>query len=340
MAVPRTSPAVLNARLRYAPQRQALAAAVQEARAEHQAAIAGAQSEARLNQNAVQHAVPNVQGIYQRAQDSSGQMHTQLAAALAALPGVAPFQAAAGTEAAQGAERTARERASAEAALGAQALAASTAPAFARTLADQHLGTTLQKILTQGNALGSQEGADIASNLTSEAKERAKAKADAAKEARQAREGAASRALQEAGLNQKGEEGAKNRALSKWEHEHPNASSGGTVYTAPGVKQGTTDQHNSARDAIETIRHEAYELRHDEHVPFSQAKAELEEPVPKLRKAYPNDGKLKAALELAYFGGISDGTIAKLKAEGYSPKQLGYPRYTKVNGRPRLERIK
>jgi len=180
MPVPRTnrrqptlsSPAQINAVLRYAPERQALAQAVQEARSEHESAIAGAQSEARLNANAVANAVPTEQGIYDRAQASSSAARQQLASVLSGLGGgVQPFQAAAASEGAQGAEKTARERAGAETDLHSQALATAAAPAFARTLADQHLGSALSKILASTQSVAGQEGLATSSEVAREAKE-------------------------------------------------------------------------------------------------------------------------------------------------------------------------
>jgi hypothetical protein len=180
MAVPRTarrqpqlsSQAQINAVLRYAPQRQALAQAASEAREQHDAAIAGAQSESRLNQANVINAAPAVQGIYDRATQSSSAARAQLASVLQGLgPSAQNFQAAAATEGAQGAERTAREGAAATSALRSQSLAVAAAPAFARTLADQQLGKTLSKLLSTQQGLDSQQGLATASELEREAKE-------------------------------------------------------------------------------------------------------------------------------------------------------------------------
>jgi hypothetical protein len=180
MAVPRTarrqpqlsSQAQINAVLRYAPQRQALAQAASEAREQHDAAIAGAQSEARLNQANVTNAAPTVQGIYDRAAGASSAARDKLASVLQGLgPSASNFQAAAATEGAQGAERTAREGAAATSALRSQSLAVAAAPAFARTLADQQLAKTLSKLVSTQQGIDSQQGLATSSEQAREDKE-------------------------------------------------------------------------------------------------------------------------------------------------------------------------
>jgi hypothetical protein len=329
MPVPRSSPAVSAARLRYAPQRQALAQAVQEARAEHQAAIAGAQSEARLNAGAVANAVPAVTGIYDRAAAQSQAARAALGAQLTALgPAAASFAAAAGTEGAVGAERTAREAAAAQAALQSQSTAVAAAPAFGRTLADSQLAKTLSKIFSSAQGVSAQEADAIGTNLDSERREAHKDALTRRGQNITAKNDAESRRLQERSLNQSAKQHAEDLA---YKEAHPSGSS--SVPTLGGVKQLPTSQQNKAASEVARIRELAEVGLKAGHAP-NQVRERLTKGTPSVtvegvktrgQAPLPPGPLLDAGLEAARYGGISRDRIKQLHAHGYSVKALGLP---------------
>lgn len=325
-----SSQAQINAVLRYAPQRQALAAAAQEARAEHDAAIAGAQSDARLNQANVTNAAPAVQGIYQRAEGAASAARQQLAAVLAGLgPAAAPFQAAAASEGAQGAEKTAREGAAQQSDLRSQSLAAAAAPAFARTLADQHLGATLSKILSTSQSLGGQEGLATSTEQAREDKEK---RAEAL-----TREGHQITATSDAAGHRIAEEGNQITAKHYAEAGNPNKP----VLLTP-------DKQQEGAKTLREIEGKARALRQGK-LTAQQVYAELTTSHPessknvikrdesgkqitnstqyetvKYKAIEPHDALLtQAAIDSVYgYGRVSKKTLEKLHNAGYSLKEL------------------
>lgn len=323
------SSAVRNAQLRYAPQRQALAQAVQEARAEHQASIAGAQSEARLNANAVAGAVPAVQGIYSAAAGQSQAARNALAQQLASLGSAAqPFAAAAATEGAVGAERTAREGAQAQTSLRSQALAASEAPAFGRTLADSQLSKTLAKIFSSAQGVAGQESGAIGSEIDREGKEKQKERLTVRGQNITAKNDMESQRLREQGLNQSASQHAEDLTYKR---QHPSGSA--AAPTVGGVKQLATGQQNKAASEVARIRelaevglqagHEAGQVR--ERLTKGTPSVTVEGVKTRGQTPLAPGPLLDAGLEAARYGSISAERVKQLHSHGYSIKALGLP---------------
>lgn len=333
-----SSQAQINAVLRYAPQRQALAQAAQEARSEHAAAIAGAQSDARLNQANVTNAVPAVQGVYNRAEGTTSAARQQLASVLSGLgPAASNFQAAAATEGAQGAEKTARERAGEEASLRSQSLATAAAPAFARTLADQHLAASLAKIFSTAQGVAGQEGL---ATSTEQAREDKEARQAALTERGQnltsqsAKEG---HSLTAQGLSQKAAEHQENLAAGQYSKAggkgKPNllpvsqlAAAASTLREIEHEARGLKEQgqgRNAILSELTTAHPTSNTVKTDEKgQPIKNAKGELQyEKVPALKA---HDTLLaEAALDSVYgYGRVSKATLEKLHNAGYSIKAL------------------
>lgn len=334
-----SSQAQLNAVLRYAPERQALAQAVSEARSEHNASIAGAESAAREQAGAVAAATPAVSGIYDRAQASSGQARSQLGGVLASLgTAAAPAQGAAANEAVQGAEKTARERATAETDLRSQSLATAQAPAFARTLADSQLSKTLSKIFSSAQSVAGQEGTDVAAELAREDKEN---RQDALTKRGQnitATDDAASRSLQQQGLSQKATEHQEDLAAGQY-------SKAGAAADKPRLL--SQDKLAAAASTLREIEHEARGLKGsglgrkaifaeltNAHGAYNVPKKDESGDVLKNSKGEvqyekapslpAHDALLaEAALDSVYgYGRVSKATLAKLHNAGYSIKAL------------------
>lgn len=324
-----TSQAQINAVLRYAPERQALAQAVQEARSTHESDIAGAQSEARLNGAAISGAVPAVQGIYDRAAQTSSTARSTLAATLAGLGGsAAPFAAAAASEGAVGAEKTAREGAAAQTQLAAQALAAHAAPTFARTLADNRLGTTLSKILASQEGVGQQEAAATGSEIEREAKERQSRRLTERGQNITQQSDTEGHALTAAGQAQSAHQHAEDL---QYKREHPSGSAAGP--TIGGVKQLPQKEQNKAASEIARIRELAEVGLKAGHEP-GQVRERLTKGTPSVtvegvktrgQTPYQPSPLLDAGLEWARYGSISQGRVKQLHAHGYSVKSLGAP---------------
>lgn len=331
-----SSQAQINAVLRYAPERQALAQAVAEARSDHNASIAGAQSAARETAGAVAAATPAVSGIYERAQAQSAQARSQLGGVLASLgSAAAPQQGAAANEAAQGAEKTARERASAETDLRSQSLATAQAPQFARTLADSQLAGTLSKIFSSAQSVAGQEGTDVAAEIAREGKENRQSALTKRGQDITAQNDASSRSLQAQGLSQKASEHAEDIAAKQQASsvtkprllsQDKLAAAASTLreieHEARGLK-GAGLQRNAILSEL-TNAHQAFNVpKKDENGNvLKNVKGEVQyEKSPAL--AAHDTLLAEAALDSVYgYGRVSKPTLEKLHNAGYSIKAL------------------
>lgn len=324
------SQAKINALLRYSPQREALANLTQEARSQYESSIKGAESSGRLTSQAVEAAKPQVSGVYDRAQASTGGTQSQLAAALAALgPAATGFKAAAATTGAAGQEKEARERASAESGLEAQDVAAKEAPAFARTLANQQLATSLSKIFSSTQNVASNEGAATASELGKLEDE------------------AEGRAVTERGQNLSSQSSAAGRSQKAAEHQEDLALKRDAL-VGSGAKYLAQSKQTAAASTVREIEKEARALhgaglgrsqllseltnahpgtnvvkRDESGKPIKNSKGEVQyEKAPAL-KAH-DDLLTEAALDSVLgYGRVSRATLAKLHAAGYSVTALG-----------------
>lgn len=330
------SQAQVNALLRYSPQREALKQLTMEAGEQARGSVQAAESAGRLTSAAVQKAVPVVQGIFGRAQETQTGAQSGLAAQLAALGSAANgYKAAVATEAAAGQGKLARERAATESDLQTQQVAASEAPQFAQTLASQQLLKSLGKIYASEKSLGGQEAA---SSLSETEKLQAAAEGRATTERGQnitAKSDTEGHQISREGLSQKAAEHAETLAAKA-------AGKGGLPNLLPQTEL------TKAASTIREVEHEARGLR-SKGLPANQIYEELTSAHPaynapkldesgkplknakgettyeKLPALKPHDALLtQAALESVFHsGGVSKGTLQKLHAAGYSVKALG-----------------
>lgn len=328
------SQAAQAALLRYAPQREGIAQLQREAKENYEGSVTGAESTGRLTSAAIKQAEPQVSDIFNRAQaaTTSTPNATQLASVLSALgPAAAGFKAAAATESAQGAQRLASERATAEGSLQEQDVAAQSAPSYARTLAGQQLLKTLSKLSEQQRSVEGEEGVAAAtesSKLEDEAEGRAVTERGQNITAQSDKEG---HELTRASQSQKAVEHQEDLA----DKRQARTESG-----AAGAKPLSLKENNAGAAAIQQIKQFAAEgggsraervaalTEGRPEQSFKNAKGETvkEAAIP----AFKPDVLMSAALDWAEYGHLSRGTEKRLSSEGYNVPKLGIPRSTKV----------
>lgn len=351
------SQAALDAFLRFNPQKQALQEQIAQANQAYKASVAAGAGTAKDTEASVRASIPALQAAFAQAKAATAPTTTLVSQQLAQLPGdTAQYranQAAAGQTflanlAASGAsaQKTMLERIP-RAREGAQ---------FNQLSAHNQLIQQLGQIFGRQQNLGAEAGAyaqGVAEKLEAEAEGRRVTEQGHRETRESAREGhqdvrqtAAENRQQRAETAKEGREAREaiaaegNRNRREIAQEKGRGGKSGRGFTAPGVETQSPDAHNKARDNIENIRREAYEYR-NEHRNYNQAKEDLEHPVPSSvknkagktiqtgegRKAYPYNAQLKAGLDLAYFGGVGEGTAGLLHNEGFGVGRLGYPIY-------------
>lgn len=311
------SQAALASLLKYAPQKDALAALQQEAEDTYKAQVAGGESDARLGVSSVKAALPQVAGIYDRTQAQAGATRSNLATTLAALsPAASGFKAAAATEGAVGQERTGRERASALSDLNQQGVAAADSAGYTRTLAGSTLQKTLTKIFGESTKLGAEEGASTTSELD---KLRTAGEKDA---------------LTERGQNLT-RESAKEGHQDTVAHDNQTAAEKAAAKTES--KPLTQKELDTAASTIAQIKQVIG--KHGEGLTRAQRVQSLSEGSPEqtikegtesfkkpARPAYKPNAQMAAALDWAEFGHMTRNTEVRLQREGIDPSKVGVPR--------------
>lgn len=321
-----------NAVLRYAPEREALAQLTREARENYNASVQGAETTGRLTQNAVDQAKPAVSDTYDRAANSTATAQSGLSAALAALgPAATGFKAAAAAQGTQGTEKLARERANAEGDLQVQSVAASQAPAFARTLATGQLSKSLSKIFSSAQGIAGQEGEATSSEVDRLEKE------------------ARSQALTERGQNITAQSDQEGHSLSRTglaqkaqEHQEDLQVKREATGVAGAPKPLTSKENDEGASAINQIKLFAGKVgggkasRAQRVAALTEGKPEqsykegtetIKEPA---RPAFKPDVLMSAALDLTEYGHLTTNTEHRLSQEGYNVERLGVPRSTPV----------
>lgn len=319
------SQAKINAMLRYAPDRETLRELAQTAKEQYASTVSGAESTGRLTGRAVEKAIPNVQGIYNRQQQGQTSTQSALAAALSALgPGADGYKAAAATEGAAGQERAGRERASTEGNLQEQLVAAREAPAFARTLAGQQLATALSKIFSKSQGLAGQEGLAAASES---------AKLQNQDEGRKLTERGQNLSHQSAERGhditekdaaQKAAEKAAGKPLSQKEMNE-------AASTIAQIRQYAAEGGGNRKERVTALTEGRPEQTH------KNAKGEFVK-LPKIPAFKPN-AQMAAALDWAELGHLTPSTEKRLRAEGIDPAKIGVPRMPRPQAAPRNHTI-
>lgn len=310
--------ASLAARIKEAPQRTALETALSEAESGYRASVQAGRTTGALDTAAVNQAIPQVQGIYNRATTSAGAQSAELAKVLEGLgPRASTYAASRANEATAGKEKLGREEARALTDLQQQKTAAAEQPGFARTLASQQLNSTLAKIFGQQQSLAGTEGADAQdelNKLTDEAKKNA---------------------LTERGQNFTHADSEASRAQKAQEHKEDLAAKNAGDLPG-GVKPLTGKEQDEGASQIATIKNFAqHSLQAGRN--REQVQKELEKGGPSIsgklpngtsfshagRKAYESGPLLEAALDEAQYGYVTHQTAQALHTEGYTLKALG-----------------
>lgn len=342
MAAPRkqnqwASQAAQAALLRYAPQREGLAQLTREAREQYNSSIKGAESVGRLTASAVDQAAPQVSGIYDRAAATSSASQSKLGSLLAGLGAAgAPFAAAAGTQAAAGTDKLARERATTEGSLTQQKLSAKEAPAFARTLATSQLAKSLSKIFASEQGINAQQGAAAATEL-SKLEQAAEGRATTERgQDLTAASSAEGHALTAAGQRQKAVEHQEDLAAKR----AASAAGGGKPLTSHEQNEGSATIRQIAqfaKSAGKTRADRVAALTEGESGVSTTYKAGEKGPDGKVIQhntsvstkatpAFKPDVLMSAALDLVENSGkITRATAHRLQQSGYSVQRLGLP---------------
>jgi hypothetical protein len=325
------SQAAQDALLRYNPQRTALAQQIREAGESYGNTVRAARVTGQETQRAAQRALPAIAKAYSAANAAEQPGATLVSQELAA-PGVNPnLRAGASAEVQQAIANLASMRQSGEQTMIDRGVRGREGAQFAQLNAQNTLQRALSQLFSKGQTISQEQGAfaqSEAEKLAHEAETLEQRERASQRTAASAKEG---HQVTERGQNMTARTARENR-------EAKEGKGSGKGYTAPGVKELTVAEHNKARDTIEQIRKEAYEIR-GEKQNYNQAKGDLETPIKTKafsRSAYANNGLLKAGLDLAYFGGIGTGTLKQLHQEGFSIGKLGYPVYRMPAKQPNI----
>jgi len=321
------SQAALDTLLRFNPQKQALAEQIREAQGTYNTAVRAGRLSARETERGVQRALPQLAQAYAGADLATKPTATLVSQALAALPpDAAQYRANQAANAGTYLANLAGARADAQRLMLERSTRAREGAQSGQAVAAGNLASTLQQIFGKQRALAGEAGAF---GQSEQEKLQAEAEGRRVTERGQnltAASAAAGRATTERGQNITAATAAAGRAQKAAE-----GKKGKGKETAPGVKEATPDQYNSAKAEIEKMRHEAFHvLRSTRNLNYEQASEALQQPVKTkvfTRQPYANSGKLRAALDLAYFGGVGGGAASQLHNEGYGLGRLGYPLY-------------
>jgi hypothetical protein len=322
------SQAALDTLLRFNPQRQQLAEQIKEAQQNYGAQVSAGRTTAKETEASVQRALPLLSQAYSAAGAAAQPGATLVSQALAALPASdAQYRTNQAAMAAQTVANLAKAGASARTTMLERGTRAREGAQFSQLSAQQTLAKTLQQLFGKQRGLSEEAGAFAQSEAEKLAHEA---------ETLEQRETASKRTAASAEAGHKTTERGQNitaQTAREGREQKAREAKGkpGAKQTAPGVKEATPDQTNKAREDIEKMRHEAYYVRRmGQNMNYEQANQALQNNVKTkafTRAGYANSGKLRAALDLAYFGGVGEGAIGQLHGEGYGLGRLGYPRY-------------
>jgi hypothetical protein len=314
--------AALDTVLRFNPQRQALSEQIAQAKQTYGATVKAGRGTAQETEASVKRALPLLTQAYSGAGAAMQPGVSLVSQQLAALP---PEAAQYRANQAASAQTMLANLAQAGAAAKAQMLERSTrareGAQFSQQSAQRVLSETLKQIFGRQQALQGEAGAfaqSEAEKLANEAEGRRVTERGQNLTAASARAG---RRVTERGQNitaQTAREGREAKAADKAAKEAKERAKGKGEWLTP-------VEHNKARDEIETIRNLAFGYRGQKQN-YNQAKQILETKL-KNRPAYPYSGRLKAGLDLAYFGGVGTGTAGLLHGEKLNLGKLGYPIY-------------
>jgi hypothetical protein len=333
--------AALQALVRYGPEETGLKALAQQARADYGVSVRQAQTTGDLTLAAAKEAIPGVAKIYDSAGLAQARTASLVSPELAALtgPGAATLQRGGALEVAQQLGNLRASKASALEDLTTRQVAARQGQQFGVLAARQKFTQDMAKILGQSQGLRQQKGAFTASTLNAleqAALGRAVTKRgqDKTAEAAKARVRATKRGQdlshqdRVASLNQRAAAAAKNTLP------------GGQKLNTAAMHGRVADQVRSLQAVIQEHKGDyksRAELAHDllVGVPASTLKkgtidpntgkplaADIHDPgIPKA----PSQLALQAALDIAYNGGVSNGTARALHQRGFSVGVLGLP---------------
>lgn len=309
--------AARNALLKYAPQREALQEALQTAQQTYGSTVKASRANARLTKGAINEAIPATRDIYKRADAAQQPGVTLLSSLLGNLHGVSDAQK--GGNAAEVQQQLANlisQRAGAESRLQREGVAAQAGAQFAESSARGSLQNTIANLVSKNGRLSAQQGAAAsaeADNLANQALDR------------EQRENASIRSTGQ-------KETASERAATA-----KGAAAATKAAKTGAVKWLTQTQHNAAKDKIQTLRQYIGSLRFHNHLTYAQAYDRILKGSPAIkngteviepaRKPEADNGLTRAAADLAYFGGVGEGTVGRLHGERYAIKELGYPVY-------------
>lgn len=322
------SQATEDALLKYQPQQSALQSLMREAEEAYRGSVRGGESAARLGVQAVKEGVPQVAGVYNRAEAQNKQVQDQAMQALSALPGVDNgYKAAATNEGAAATQRIAGNRASVLGQLHLQGVAAANSAASSRQAASTTLTKELGKLFGKSQELSGQQGAFASSELERLTHESEK---------------------EQRGERQHGEDIAQRERGSV-------RSSGIDPNTGKPIPGGRLDKHaagelplkeqNKAASTIRQIKQFAEKFKEavggsrshlverlSEGVPaqtFGTGEKDAEGKEVKAKHsgipAFKPDVLMSAALDWALGGYLSPQTEQRLQQAGYSIPKLGVP---------------
>jgi hypothetical protein len=319
------SQAAQDALLRFNPQRQALAEMIREAGETYRGTVQAGNVAAKGAEISAKAAMPTLQNIYKQGQVGTQAGVNLLSSGLANLPSNPSLNQYRANELGEAAAQLAainRQGAGAEAMMAERGPIARQGAQFNALNAQNTLARTLSQLMSKRSTIGAEEalfGQSEAEKLAHEA-EGVEQRREAAHEGNRTR-----KEIADENNEIKRQIAAENNAT------RAALKGAGKKQTAPGVNEATTDQTNKAREDIEKMRLEAYHLRMNHNLNYNQANEVLQTPVKVKggfsRGAYTNSGKLRAALDLAYFGGVGAGAVAKLHGEGYGLGRLGFTEY-------------
>ena len=325
--------AALQAIVRYEPEESGLKALAQQARADYGVSVRQAQNTGDLTLAAAKEAIPGVAKIYDSAGLDQARTASLVSPELAALtgPAAAVMQRGGALEVAQQLGNLRASKAAALEDLTTRQVAARQGQQFGILNARQKFTADMAKILGQTQSLNRQKGAFTASTLNSLEQAFLGRRLTARGQDKTAESAAAGRAVTRRGQDLSHADRVADRKAK--------ATKDAKTTLPGGIKLNSRAMHGTVADQVKSMEgwirehRDDYGSRHEmardllNGVPGStitdpKTGAKVKDPgVPKA----PSQLALQAALDVAFGGGVSNGTAKALHQRGYSVGILGLP---------------
>lgn len=328
------SEAALASLLKFAPQREALRDLGQEAEQNFGQAVRAGVSAGRLGVQAVGQAIPEVRGIYNRAQTNAANSRglTNQVLAQGSAPRDQGYRDASAMLNQRAEEQLQQERASALRNLQAERVAAATGPLFTANAAREQLARELTKIGQKQNQIGLSQGSYAAEEANKLARENRKEEGAEARslrtlageEERSKRTAASSEEGHD--VTERGQNLTNARALAKQNGPKPQSPAG----EAKGAEAVQTMLHRlsvlpgkwrqeSKRGALISLLSTEVPSESATQSPSGQKTAKV--------PGFPVGPQMNAAIDQWIYGYVNPVHQEHLKQQGYNVKALGLTRY-------------